>query len=269
MFSLLRTFITVYETRNFTQTAEKLFLSQPTISAQIKKLESELQTPLFIRKGKLEISPTKEADFLYPRCLVLLEEWADTRQRIVDKETFRESCQIAASNTCATHLLPRLMPHLLAAFPTVDFRIDMRNSHEVVQQLHQHQADLGLIEKPQPVADLRRELLLEDELILAGKPDAPWLLREADSGLRAYNDDYLTQQNLTPAFLPVNNNEVAVALLQNGVGQTILSKLSLPAGVPYRTFEPPKTRPLYLVYREEKPLILKIAAFIHSTVPTF
>lgn len=260
MFSLIRTFVTVYETRNFTQTAEKLYLSQPTISAQIKKLEQELQTPLFIRKGKLEILPTKEADFLYTRMLILLEEWADTQAHLADKAAFRDSCRIAASNTCATHLLPMLMPILLAKFPSIDFSIDMRNSHEVVQQLEQHQADIGLIERAEHTGALARELLLEDELVLAGQPDSPWLLREPDSGLRSFNEDYLNEQNLSPHFLPVNNNEVAVALLRNQIGQTILSRFSVTSDIQFRSLVPRKNRPIYLVTRsqEYKPFLKEL-----------
>lgn len=47
MFQLLQTFVSVYETKNFTQSAERLFLSQPTVSAQIKKLEDQLGVILF------------------------------------------------------------------------------------------------------------------------------------------------------------------------------------------------------------------------------
>lgn len=72
LFQIFKTFISVYETHNFTRTADQLFLSQPTVSAQIKKLEENLGVSLFIRNGKQEIIPTKEADFLYPRMLKII-----------------------------------------------------------------------------------------------------------------------------------------------------------------------------------------------------
>ena len=74
MFQIFKTFVSVYETHNFTRTADKLYLSQPTVSSQIKKLEEQLQVSLFIRNGKQEIIPTKEADFLYPRIIKIMEE---------------------------------------------------------------------------------------------------------------------------------------------------------------------------------------------------
>ena len=64
MFDLLKTFVAVYETRNFSLAAEKMFKTQPTISIQIKKLENELGFKLFERNGKQLILPTKQAEFL-------------------------------------------------------------------------------------------------------------------------------------------------------------------------------------------------------------
>ena len=58
----LETFKIVYETQNFSKAAELLFVSQPTVSAHIKQLEEELNTQLFIRNGRMNIS--KRAEFI-------------------------------------------------------------------------------------------------------------------------------------------------------------------------------------------------------------
>ena len=55
MFKKLSTIKVVYETKNFSKAAELLFVVQPTVSAQIKQLENELGTTLFIHKKKKEI----------------------------------------------------------------------------------------------------------------------------------------------------------------------------------------------------------------------
>ena len=67
MIELLKTFIVVYETRNFSLAAKQLYKTQPTISLQIQRLEAELGFKLFERKGKQLILPTSQAEFLYPR----------------------------------------------------------------------------------------------------------------------------------------------------------------------------------------------------------
>mgnify|MGYP003365434220 CR=1 FL=1 len=67
IFKWLETFKVVYETKNFSKASEILFISQPTVSAQIKQLENELRTQLFIRNGRKEIIVTAQAELLYER----------------------------------------------------------------------------------------------------------------------------------------------------------------------------------------------------------
>ena len=81
MFNLLQTFLTVYETRNFTQAAEQLFISQPTVTTHIQKLEHELQAELFIRENK-RVMPTAVADQFYPQAQQMLAEWRTTKQSL-------------------------------------------------------------------------------------------------------------------------------------------------------------------------------------------
>lgn len=271
MFQLFRTFVSVYETRNFTHTAEELYLSQPTISSQIKKLEEHLGIQLFQRSGKQEIQPTPEADFLYPRVLQILEEWADASQRIREKDNFRESCVIGSSHTCAVYFVPRLMPALIKRFPNVDFTLTTMNSEEILQQLLQKKADLGFIEKPVRHEKLTLRNIYQDELVLAGEVGAPyWLLRENESGLRFYNETYLERKNLNPHLIYVNNNEAILALLKEGVGQSIISKLATTRQIPWRPLNQDGSRHFYMASQEPvfRPIVTEITNFIQELVPT-
>ncbi|MBO0424326.1 LysR family transcriptional regulator, partial [Enterococcus plantarum] len=92
MFKLLKTFRAVYETKNFSKAAERLFISQPAVSNQIKQLEEELDIQLFDRNGRQEISTTKQADILYHHLLNLSDDWEDTLQALGTQATPRETC---------------------------------------------------------------------------------------------------------------------------------------------------------------------------------
>ena len=63
MLKLLETFKMVYETKNFSKAAELLFISQPTVSAQIKQLEQDLDTPLFTQWSQNVIATPKQSTF--------------------------------------------------------------------------------------------------------------------------------------------------------------------------------------------------------------
>lgn len=251
MFQWILTFLSVYETRNFTKTSELLFISQPTVSMQIKKLENLLGVTLFVRGGKNSISPTKSADFLYPRLLKIQAEWEDALNQVTNEDNFRESCTLACSHTCAAHIVPQILPQLIKAFPQCDFAIHMMNSHEVVQVLEQNKAEIGFLENRESHSLLERKTLLQDELVLAGDLHSEyWLLREEQSGLRFFNDYYLRKNNLLPKIISVNSNDTIVNLLKERIGQTILSRLSLVPGIPYQTIDEPNTREFYLMYRK-------------------
>lgn len=270
MLHLLHTFVSVYETRNFTHTAEDLFLSQPTISAQIKKLEEHLQVELFIRNGKQEIIPTKEAVFLYPRALQIIEEWDDTSQRLKNQENFRLQCIIGCSHTCAVYFVPKLIPYLVKQFPNVDFSIKLMNSEEVGQQMAQNKVSIGFIEKPERNEAINQTAIYEDELVLAGKEDSPyWLLRENESGLRFYNEIYLRENNLLPQILYVDNNEAILALLREGFGRSIISKLAISHDIAYEAIHEHHLRHFYLLTHKAvfKDVLREISAYVEILVP--
>ena len=253
MFQLLKTFVTVYETRNFTQAAQQLFLSQPTISLQIKKLEEQLQTSLFIRSGKQEIQPTEEADFFYPRALQILDTWQDTTARLQEKENFREHCTIACSHTCGVYFVPAIVAYLIHHHPHVDFSLQLMNSEEVVHQLEQNKADIGFIEKAVRSELLTQKAIYQDQLILAGDPQsAYWLLRENDSGLRFANENYLKRHNLNPHLVHVNNNEMLLSLLSQGVGQAIISNLSVREDLSWQELPEENQRYFYLMTPKQR-----------------
>ncbi|WP_369524943.1 LysR family transcriptional regulator [Brochothrix thermosphacta] len=67
MLTLLHTFITVYEKQSFSKAASLLFISQPTVSTHINRLETLIETPLFIRYNKNRIEPTEFGTFFTMR----------------------------------------------------------------------------------------------------------------------------------------------------------------------------------------------------------
>lgn len=269
MFQNLKVFVKVYEVKNFTRAAEVLFLSQPTISTQISNLEKKLNVTLFTRKGRHEIIPTKDADFLYKRALTILDNWEDTVETLCSQEMIRTKCRIACSNTCGIHLLPNVMKSILKSFPDIDFFIQLMNSEEVVTQLKQNKADLGLIEKFVDTEDLKRSLLSVDELVLAGDFYSPyWLNREVDSGTKFYSEMYLKETNLKPIHIHLNNNEMIAAFLKAGIGQTVISKRAVPDGVQWVPLSPRYTRNFYFLAKENqiKKRINELEMFIVESV---
>ncbi|MDO6632235.1 LysR family transcriptional regulator [Bacillus thuringiensis] len=251
MFETLRIFTKVYEQRNFTRASELLFISQPTISTKIKQLEQQLNTPLFIRKGPKNIVPTEAAHTFYEYALQAIDAWHDTIEKLQEHPK-RMRCLIGCSNTIGVHYLPLIMPALIEKFSHIDFSIYMENSEQIVDLLMKHTIDVGLIEKPIDTQPLQKVTICTDELVFAGNINSPiWLMREKNSGIHFFNELYIVEQNLNTQFIEVNNNEIIINFLKNGIGKTILSKKSLPNSIPYVELSNRYHRPLYALYRLE------------------
>lgn len=248
MFKLLATFRVAYETRNFSRTAELLFLSQPAVSSQVKQLERDLGVTLFQRNGRKEMMPTKQADLLYERTLVLLEEWDETKQQLLDEQNEEEICRIVASHTFSVYLLPKVMKYLIPKFPKVNFVIAFANSHDALNQVAKHEADFGFIEKPLETSGVQRNSLMSDELVVAGNPESDlWLVRESTSGVFHYTQRYFEEKNIHGRKMLVKSNEVIAALLKEGIGRSILSKRAVPENVPSMSLD--YQRKFYLIQR--------------------
>lgn len=228
MLQRIEIFMQAYKLKNFTEVANILFISQPTVSVQLKRLESELKVQLFIRQGPKQVIPTKEADFFYSQMLIFRDEWAYMEEQLQNIQAKKEICIIACSNTCATNFIPKVFKQLQQEFPLVTFKILQVNSDEVMELLEKHEAHIGFIEKPLVHKKFHRFAIFRDELVLAGNPDADmWLMREADSGIHYYNKRYLEEQNIQLPIIEVTSNAVILAFLEQGIGKTIVSKETL------------------------------------------
>lgn len=265
MFKLLETFKTVYETRNFSKASERLFISQPAVSNQIKQLEADLKVKLFVRNGRQEIYATAQADILYHNVLILLEDWEAIKHKMLTLETRKIKCRLAASHTFAIHILPKLLEELFQVFPTIDFSIQMMNSYEVFSAIQSHELEFGFIERPLATGSIARTPLMDDQLVYVGAKNQPWLIREATSGVYYYQKRYMEEHNINLPTIEVQNNELIVALLKRGVGQTVISKRAV-QGFDYENLSEEYLRQFYLIQRDHlvHPLLMECIAYIQE-----
>ena len=144
----LRYFVAVARELNITRAAEKLNMSQPPLSNQIKALEDELGTTLFLR-GKRHLTLTPEGGLLYRRALQILE--------LADKtKTEFEALGEGISGTLSLGLIEGRAPYLAARwiagfhdeFPLVRFSLWNGSSDDVLDRLQKGLVDLALIAAP-------------------------------------------------------------------------------------------------------------------------
>lgn len=273
MFKILTTFKTVYETKNFTTAAQLLFLSQPTVSVQIKQLEDALGVTLFERNGRQQMTPTKSADLFYQQAQQLLDLWDQDLHALHHQDGQPKTpCRIGASHTTAIYLLPTLLKAHRPALETLALYISTLNSSQIVQELTQHKLDFGFIEKPLTEKNLIRTPLQTDQLVLAGRPNEPWLLREQGSGVYHYTMNYVKENNLPlENVMTIKSNAMIIQLLRQGIGQSLVSSAALLdyPEIPYRPLSQQYQRQFYLVARKNLPAPIQsfIALLIATPLP--
>lgn len=250
MFKQLQTFRAVYETRNFSHAAEQLFISQPTVSTQIKQLETELNTTLFTRNGRQDITPTASGKLLYRQAQQLLETWDATKAGVLaTHQLIKTPCRIGASHTTGSLILPGLLATLADYGDQYNFQVSLANSAEILTAMSQHRLDFGLVEKPLVTDHLERLAFGHDELVHAGDFKSPlWLLREPKSGVRHYTNAFLKARNIQPErVMVIHSNQLIAELLTMGVGQTIISRHVLASSVPVKKLSSHYQRQFFLL----------------------
>ena len=143
----LRYFTVVAEELNITRAAERLNMSQPPLSSQIKGLEEELGVQLFVR-GKRHLTMTEAGALLYRRARQLLELSDQTQQEIRSMEGLSGDLNISLVEGRAPYLLARWIAGFRSEFPQVGVHLWNGSGDEVMERLHRGLADLALVAAP-------------------------------------------------------------------------------------------------------------------------
>ena len=141
-------FVTVAEELNISHAAEKLNMSQPPLSYQIKNLEQELNTVLFIR-GKRALQMTESGQLLYRRAKEILSLASKAEEEIISMgEGMKGTISIGLVEGTAPHIAGEWFAGFYRLYPNVRFRILDGNSDDLVDKLRSGLISLAVITSP-------------------------------------------------------------------------------------------------------------------------
>lgn len=144
----LRYFITVAEELNITRAAEKLHMSQPPLSAQIKSLENELNTQLFIR-GKRHLKMTESGQLLYRRAKEILSLTEKTQTEIQSMGAgMRGTISIGLVEGMAPDIASEWFAGFIGKHPNIRFRILDGSTDDLLEKLRSGLISLAVITSP-------------------------------------------------------------------------------------------------------------------------
>ncbi|CAL9595253.1 LysR family transcriptional regulator [Streptomyces sp. enrichment culture] len=173
-FQQLVYFVAVAETRHFTRAAERVHVSQPSLSQQIRALEKELGAELFSRaRGNIALTDAGEA--LLPLARRILAD-ADTARHEVQElaQLRRGRVRLGATPSLCTGLLPEVLRAFHDLYPGIRLFVEEGGSHDLVRGLARGALDLALVVLPLPSpspALTTVELIQEDLVVVSSAAD--------------------------------------------------------------------------------------------------
>lgn len=151
--------------RHFATAAEKTFVTQPTLSMQIQKLEEELGVKIFDR-SKQPVVPTEVGAEIIQQARLLLRQAQVIKQLISDKkDEIAGELRLGVIPTLAPYLLPLFLKDFLDKYPKVKLKITELTTENIAAYLKQNKLDVGLLVTPLLDNSLKENILFYEELV--------------------------------------------------------------------------------------------------------
>lgn len=289
----LETFIEVVNRKSFSRAAQKLYLTQPTVTSHIQNLENELGTILLNRSGK-NITPTEAGNLLYKYALNIINMRNMAQFDLgVYKGKIQGHLEISSSSIPRHYVLPFLLKEFTNKYPDVTFSLTDYDSKNVVDGIIDGITDFGIIGAKFHSSQLEYIDLIEDRLfaVVPNNNNYPWkeyhevdidflmsnkiILREEGSGTRILLENKLKEINLDLDSLNVaayvEDIEAIKKFVELGMGISFISeraiKREMDLGVlkPYSIKGLDLNRKFYFVYHKKRqlsPLSLTFRDFV-------
>ena len=243
----LATFCAVVERKSFSQAAERLGVTQPAVSLQIRALEKRLGRQLFDRSGR-RVEPTEAGLRLYrgAQRLLALEE------QLVEEVTGDEETEISgrlelgSSSGPGGATLPLLLCEFQAAHPSVTVALTVLDTSAVVELVASRELELGIVGAARRHRSVTFEPFFRDEVVLACRPDhrfanrtialdelrsEPLIVMQEGAGVRQVIEDELrragTRLRDLDVRLELGLQESVKSAVAGGYGVTFISRSSI------------------------------------------
>jgi DNA-binding transcriptional LysR family regulator len=247
---LLRTFVTVVHRRGMRRAAEVLHVTQPAVSARIRELERQLDSPLFERLGR-RLHLTEAGRVLLEEGGEMLAAADDLQQKLSRLRGLeRGTLRLATIDAVSIYLLPEVYLEFRRAHPQIELIVQVVDSRRVLAAVRDLEADLGFLAlpgaAPRPPSQPELEIvpICEDRLVCVASPShtlaaerhvdlaaiasQPLVLYSRGSNTRAALDAVFRSHGLVPnVVMETESPEAMRRLAEVGVGIAILPEAQI------------------------------------------
>jgi DNA-binding transcriptional LysR family regulator len=228
---------------SFTRAAEELFLTQPTVSMQVKQLTKAVGLPLFEQVGK-KLYLTDAGRELFSTCQDIFSRLDQLEMRVADMKGMKQGQLRLAVITTAKYFVPRLLGPFCQIYPGIDISLIVTNHEQVIERLSDNQDDLYIMSQLPEHMDIEAYPFLDNPLVviaprnhpLAGQKNIPlsrlidehFIMREPGSGTRRSVQKLFDQEGVSVRVrLELGSNEAIKQAIAGGLGLSVLSRHTL------------------------------------------
>ncbi|MEO6985366.1 MAG: LysR substrate-binding domain-containing protein [Paralcaligenes sp.] len=206
-FRQIEMFVAIAATGSVRAASERLFVTQPAASMALAELERQLNAPLFDRmRGRLHLSSRGKE--LLPTAQEIIERMHEMLRPAGDAQaTLSGELRVGASNTIGNYLVGELLGPFVGAHPIVSLKVRVNNTRDIIEELLEHNIDVGCVEGPvnHPLLDV--QTWRDDALVVCATAHHPltliprlqprhfknakWILREPGSAMRVLSQQAL------------------------------------------------------------------------------
>jgi len=236
----LKVFETVARNGSFTRAAEELFITQPTVSSQVKQLTKAVGLPLFEQIGK-SLYLTEAGKELVATCQDVFERLDNFEMKVADLKGTKQGQLKLAVITTAKYFIPRLLGSFCQKYPGIDIALKVTNHQEIKQRMLNNEDDLYVVSNPPEEIDLKSQPFLDNPLVVIANHkhrlsnqkniditnlnDEPFIMREKGSGTRDAVLSLFKQNNVSVKVkLELGSNEAIKQAIAGGLGISVLSE---------------------------------------------
>lgn len=288
----LKYIVAVARERHFGRAAEACFVSQPTLSVAIRKLEDELGVVLFERGGS-EVGITPIGQRVVTQAQKVLEESANLKEIARQgHDPLSGPLRVGVIYTIGPYLLPRLMPVLIERAPQMPLLLQENYTVRLLELLRQGEIDCAIMALPLPDSGLALHELYDEPFVAAVPRAHPWAQRASVTAEElkdetmlllgaghCFRDQVLEVCPELARFSPSSEGiqrsfegsslETIRHMVAAGIGVTVLPAASVPETVKehdllrYLAFEPPvPSRRVVLAWRKSFPRLAAIQELV-------
>lgn len=272
--------------KNFSKAAQQLYISQPSLSYKIIKLEKELGTQLFIR-GRNEVQLTHTGKIFVERAKKIIEQIEQLKKEVREaSEVYRGQLSIGSMATTGAYLLPMVIPEFQKMYPGIELVLIEDFTHNLEQLVVRGQVEISILTLPVENQELEIESILKDEILLAVPQSHPlakqkevdletckqesFISLKKGSGFRTETEKLCREAGFEPNIIfETVNIATCQSLVSSGMGISFVPKMVTrsevsafpPVYLPIKRAERP-VRNVAFAYKDRKQLSKAARDFI-------